>query len=162
MVPSRRTTHFLIFLGSVAMMSAAYYMEHVMRLLPCPLCITQRIFFVSIGLMGLIAWIHHPKGNLKRIYPLLGIVFAIAGGYFAQHQLWLQSLPEDQVPACGPGLAYMFEVFPFMDAFKMLLKGDGTCAHVDKILGFSIAGWSLAAFIGFGIINLFQLVRPAK
>ena len=162
MIPSVRYTNLIIFLGCVGLILAGVYMEHVMRLLPCPLCITQRGFFDIIGLLALIAFIHNPQLRGRRIYAALGILAACGGAYFAQHQLWLQSLPADQVPACGPGLSYMFTVFPFMEAFKMLLQGDGTCAHVDKILGLSIAGWSLLAFIGLAFINAFQIVRSKK
>ena len=90
---------------------------------------------------------------------MLGIVAALGGAYFAQHHVWLQSLPADQVPACGPGLAYMFEVFPFMEAFTMLLQGDGTCAVPHPFLGWSIPGWTLIAFVGLALINVYQLVR---
>ena len=159
MIPSIRQTNLILFIGGVLTILVGAYMEHVMKMLPCPLCITQRAFFDIIGILGLIAFIHNPQTKGRRIYAVLGIIAAIAGGYFAQHQLWLQSLPADQVPACGPGLAYMFEVFPIMEAFKMLLQGDGTCAHVDKILGLSIPLWSVIAFTGFGLINLYQAVR---
>ena len=159
MIPSIRQTNLLLFIGGVLTILAGVYMEHVMKLLPCPLCITQRAFFNLIGILGLIAFIHNPKTKGRRIYAVLGIIAALGGGYFAQHQLWLQSLPADQVPACGPGLAYMFEVFPLLEAFKLLLQGDGTCAQVDKILGLSIPMWSVIAFTGFGLINLYQALR---
>ena len=161
MIPSIRQTNLLLFIGAVLTILAGVYMEHVMKLLPCPLCITQRAFFDLIGVLGLIAVIHNPAAKGRRIYAVLGIIAALGGGYFAQHQLWLQSLPADQVPACGPGLAYMFEVFPLLEAFKLLLQGDGTCAHVDKILGLSIPMWSVIAFAGFGLINLYQAIRKA-
>ena len=162
MIPSIRQTNLIIFLGAAAMIGVGAYLEHVMKLEPCPLCITQRAFFDAIGVMALIAFFRNPKAKGQRIFAILGILFAIGGGYFAQHQLWLQSLPEDQIPACGPGLAYMFEVFPLMEAFKLLLQGDGSCAEPHKILGLSIAGWSLIAFVGFGLINAFQALRAGK
>lgn len=159
MCPSIRQTNLIIFLGCVFLILVGVYLEHVMKLNPCPLCITQRAFIDLTGILALIAFIHNPAIVGQRIYAVAGIIAALGGAYFAQHQLWLQSLPPDQVPACGPGLAYMFEVFPFMDALKMLLQGDGTCAHVDKILGLSIPGWTLIAFIGLALINIFQVFR---
>lgn len=162
MIPSIRQTNLLLFLGGVFTILCGVYMEHVMKLEPCPLCITQRAFFDLCGLLGLIATIHNPRGRGVWIYASLGLLSALGGGYFAQHQVWLQSLPEDQVPACGPGLAYMFEVFPFMEAMKLLLQGDGTCAHVDKVLGLSLPKWSLIAFAGFALINVWQLIRGLK
>lgn len=159
MIPSVRKTNFLIFILCTLMMLAAAYMEHVMKMIPCSLCITQRGFVVLTGLLALAAALHNPAVTGKRVYAVLGIISPILGACFAGRQLWLQSLPADQVPACGPGLAYMFEVFPFMDALKLLLQGDGNCAHVDKILGLSLALWTLIAFIGLAGVNLYQLLR---
>jgi disulfide bond formation protein DsbB len=159
MLPSVRKTNFLIFIACTLMMLAAAYMEHVMKMIPCSLCITQRGFVVLTGLLALAAALHNPTLTGKRVYAVLGIISPILGACFASRQLWLQSLPADQVPACGPGLAYMFEVFPFMDALKLLLQGDGNCAHVDKILGLSLAAWTLIAFIGLAGVNFYQLVR---
>jgi disulfide bond formation protein DsbB len=159
MIPDIRKTNFLIFLVCTAMMLAAAYMEHVMKMIPCSLCITQRGFVVLTGVLALVAGIHNPATTGRRVYAVLGIIAPILGACFAGRQLWLQSLPADQVPACGPGLAYMFEVFPFMEALKLLLQGDGNCAHVDKILGLSLAAWTFMAFIGLAIANLYQLFR---
>lgn len=159
MIPGIRTTNLIIFLTCTAMMLAAAYMEHVMKMIPCSLCITQRGFVVLTGIIALIAAIHNPALTGRRVYAVLGIISPILGACFAGRQLWLQSLPADQVPACGPGLSYMFEVFPFMEAMKLLLQGDGNCAHVDKILGVSLAAWTLIAFIGLAVVNLYQLIR---
>lgn len=154
-----RQINLLIFIVCTLMMLAAAYMEHVMKMVPCSLCITQRGFVVLTGILGLAAAVHNPALTGRRVYALLGIISPILGACFAGRQLWLQSLPEDQVPACGPGLAYIFEEFPFMEAFKLLLQGDGNCAHVDKILGLSLAAWTLIAFIGLALVNFYQLVR---
>jgi len=158
-IPSVRNTNLIIFIGCVLLILMGVYMEHVMRLIPCPLCITQRAFIVLTGLFALIAFIHNPSVKGRRVYAMLGIASALGGAYFAQHHIGLQNLPADQVPACGPGLAYMFEVFPFMDAFTMLLQGDGSCAVPHPFLGWTIPGWTLIAFIGLALINAYQLVR---
>jgi disulfide bond formation protein DsbB len=151
----------LIFLACLFMMLAAAYMEHVLKMIPCSLCITQRAFVVFAGLLALAAFIHRPSTTGIRIYAGLGIVSALLGACFAGRQLWLQSLPADQVPACGPGLAYIFEEFPFMEALQLLLQGDGNCAHVDKIFGLSLAAWTLMAFIGLVLVNLYQALRKS-
>lgn len=159
---SIRNTNLIIFLGCVFLILVGVYLEHVMKLAPCPLCITQRALIDGVGLLALIAFIHNPGVAGRRIYAFAAVATAIAGAAFAMRQLWLQSLPADQVPACGPDLAYMFEVFPFMEAFKMLLQGDGSCAEIHKVLGLSIPTWTLGAFIGLAIINIFQAVRKKE
>jgi protein dithiol:quinone oxidoreductase len=159
---STRKTNLILFFGCASLILVGVYLEHVMKLPPCPLCITQRAFIDIVGLLALIAFIHNPTKKGVRIYAILGVIAALGGAYFAKHHLWLQSLPEDQVPACGPGLAYMFEVFPIMEAFKMLLQGDGSCAKPDIILGLSIPAWTLIAFIGLVLINLYQIFRKPE
>jgi len=159
MIPTIRQTNLILFLGCAALILVGAYLEHVLKLEPCPLCITQRAFFDLVGVLGLIAFFHNPTSAGIRGYAGAGIFFAIAGGCVAARQLWIQSLPADQVPACGPALAYLFEVFPFMEAVKMLFQGDGSCAEPHKILGISIAGWSLIAFIGLAGLNVWQAVR---
>jgi disulfide bond formation protein DsbB len=160
-MPNLRQTHLLIFLACLFMILAAAYMEHVLKMIPCSLCITQRAFVILTGLIALAAFIHNPSGKGKVIYPGVGIIAAILGACFAGRQLWLQSLPADQVPACGPGLAYIFEEFPFMEALQLLLQGDGNCAHVDKIFGLSLAAWTFMAFIGLALVNLYQSLRKS-
>lgn len=159
MLPGIRKTNLLIFIACALMILAAAYMEHVLKMIPCSLCITQRGFVVLTGLLALGAAIHNPASTGRRVYAGLGVASAILGACFAGRQLWLQSLPADQVPACGPGLAYIFDVFPFIDALKLLLQGDGNCAHVDKIFGLSLALWTLLAFIGLALVNLYQWFR---
>lgn len=154
-----RQINVAIFAVCVCLMLAAAYMEHVMQMVPCSLCITQRGFVVLTGVIALIAALHGPKRGGHRVYATIGIISAVLGACFAGRQLWLQSLPADQVPACGPGLAYMFEAFPFMDALKLLLQGDGNCAHVDKIFGVSLALWTFLAFVALALVNLYQACR---
>lgn len=157
MLPSIRQTNLVIFLACTASMLVAAYMEHVMGLVPCPLCITQRAFMILVGVIALVAFIHN-RGT--RVYGIAGLIAAAIGGAFSSRQLWLQSLPEDQVPACGPGLSYILDAYPFMQALEVLLRGDGNCAKIDwSLFGISIAGWTLMAFVGLAAINLYQVLR---
>ncbi len=156
---STRHIQWAIFIYVTALILFAVYSEHVMEMIPCSLCITQRFFFILVGVIGLIAAIQNPKAWGRQLYPTLGFLLALIGAAFASRQLWLQSLPEDQVPACGPGLSYILEAFPPVEALKLLLKGDGNCAHVDRILGLSYALWSLMAFVLLLLVNLFLFFR---
>lgn len=160
MLPSIRLTSLTLAAGCLGLILTGLYMQHVLGLLPCALCVTQRIFIIAVGLVALIAFIHNPSSGAQRAYAGLGLLFAIIGGYFSSHHMWLQSLPADEAPACGPGLDYILERFPLQEAITVLLRGDGNCAEVvGTFLGLSIAGWTLVAFIGLAAINLWQLVR---
>ena len=131
-----------------------------MGLEPCPLCIFQRVGVIAVGIVALIALIHNPATLGQTIYSGLGIFACLVTIGIAARQLWLQSLPADQVPACGPSLDYLMDVFPFMDVLQMVLAGDGSCAEVSwQLLGISIPGWVVIGFIPLLIGNLMVLRR---
>src|SRR5690606_28451784 len=107
LMPSRRQLHFVGAAFCAALLGVALYMEHVMGLTPCYLCIVQRVFVLLTGLVLLAAALHDPGRIGQRIYAGLGALSALLGGGFSTRQLWLQSLPADQVPACGPPADYL-------------------------------------------------------
>lgn len=149
-----RVANFAGFIACVTMIAAAYYMQYGMGLEPCPLCIFQRIATAGMGLVFLLAFLHGPRDWGKHLYGLLIVGVAGIGAALAGRHVWLQSLPPDQVPACGPGLEYMLSAFPFMDAIRLALEGSGECAEVDLVLGVSLPVWTLTAFILVGLYGL--------
>lgn len=159
-LPGYRTTYFLLFLIASSMMAAALYMQYGMGLEPCALCITQRVFMIVIGLAALVAGIHAPRSWGRWIYNGFGIVGAGLGAAVAARQVWLQHLPPEEAPACGPSVDYVLENFPLRDALSILLRGDGNCAEVVwTFLGLSIPMWTLIAFVLFVVAFLWQGLR---
>ena len=157
-----RLVNLYIFLFTVTLLAIAMYMEHGMGLEPCPLCITQRIFFLAAGLVALAAFAHGPAVRGRRVYGIGTALLSLAGAGFALRQLWLQSLPKDQVPSCGPSLSYMVEMFPLSEVLATMLSGDGNCAEVswvDPVFGLSIPWWTLFGFIGLAAVALWQAFR---
>ncbi len=158
-----RHCYLVIWLGAAALIAIALFMQYQMDLIPCALCMTQRVFVIAVGLVALAAWLHQPKGKGRQVYPILGMVLAVIGGGFSSRHIWLQSLPEDLAPACGPSLGYLLDTVPFMEAMVVLLQGDGNCAEsVWSFLGLTIPGWTLVAFIGLFSMNGFLLARSFK
>ena len=156
-----RNLFFITAFGCLDLIIVALIMQEFMGLEPCPLCITQRVCIILVGVLALIAALHNPKALGQRFYAAGMAIFAIAGGFFASRQLWLQGLPEDEVPACGPSISYVLETFPLLEALEVLLSGDGNCAEVAwTFLGLSIPGWTLIAFAGLLLIALWQLIQP--
>lgn len=134
-----------------ALLGFGLYLQHVVGLEPCPLCIFQRVAFIALGLVFLVAALHGPGKTGAVGYAVIGGVCAATGAGIAARHVWLQSLPADQVPACGPGLAYMLEQFPLMRMLQNVLSGSGECAESGWLfLGLSIAGWSLLWFVLLG------------
>ncbi|MFT5420365.1 MAG: disulfide bond formation protein DsbB [Candidatus Endobugula sp.] len=164
----RRYGYLSLWLGCSLLIVIALYMQYQMDLIPCALCMTQRVFIISIGLVALAAWLHKATTRTGAIlYPIAGMILAIIGGGFSSRHLWLQSLPADLIPACGPSLSYLIENVPLLEALSVLLQGDGNCAAtVWSLLGLTVPGWTLVAFIGLfslnGIILCLVLCRSGK
>ena len=157
-LPSNRIMNFGIFFITVLTIVVALYMEHVMLLSPCGLCITQRVFFILCGFVCLVSALHDPETSTQRLYSLIAASMCVLGSYFSIRQIWLQNLTEEEVPACGPGLTYIMDNFPFIEMLNFLLKGDGNCAEVMwSLLGISIPGWVLICCAGIFLLSLRQL-----
>lgn len=138
----------------------ALYAQHGLGLDPCPLCVFQRVAVLALGFVFLAAYAHNPRLPIARIYGGLAVVAAGAGIAFAWRQLWLQSLPADQVPECGPGLEFIMDVFPLWEALTMVFKGSGDCAKVDwTFLGLSMAGWVLISLASLAALALWNNFR---
>lgn len=156
---SYRQLSALGFLGCVgAMAFVVVYIQHVLGLEPCPLCVAQRVTMIATALVFLAAAVHAPRGRAAWVYPGLAVLTAGAGIGVAGRHVWLQGLPPDQVPACGPTLEYLMDMLPFTEVIRTVLRGDGNCAVIDwTFLGFSLPWWSLFAFIG---LVLYALAMP--
>lgn len=159
-----RLVYLYIFLFCVGLLGIALYMEHVMLLEPCPLCIMQRVFFLASGITALIAFIHNPASIGNRRYGYTAAVLALGGAGFALRQLYLQHLPTDKIPACLPSIGYMMEMdFPLKDVLSVLFSGDGNCAEVtwlDPVFNFfSIAALSLIGFLMLAGVCVWQARR---
>jgi disulfide bond formation protein DsbB len=156
-----RTLYAIGFMMCVAMMGTAlFYFQHMLGLEPCPLCILQRIVVITLGIVLLVGAVHGPSGWGNRVYGGLIMLTAGTGAGIAARHVWLQSLPADQVPECGPTLDYILQVFPLSKALQLVLRGSGECAKIEwQFLGLSIPGWTLVAFSGFILFGLIVLLH---
>ena len=128
----------------------AYYAQFGMHLDPCPLCIFQRIAFIAFGVVCLAAAVHGPRGYGRRIYGALAMLAAGAGAAIAGRHVWLQHLPPDKVPDCGPGLDWMLDTLPLNAVLRKVFTGSGECAKVDwTFLSLSMPEWTLIWFAVF-------------
>ena len=162
-MPSWLSNRFLFGVSVVVitgLMSFAFYLEYILELEPCPLCMAQRIVFVCLAVVFLVAFTHGPVRLGTVLYGILGLLVSGSGLALAGRQLWLQNLPDEKVPACGPSLEYMLEAFPLQEVVTIMLSGTGDCAEVQWVfLGLSIPGWTALAFSGFFLLWLFVIVR---
>lgn len=166
-LPASRPLHLIAFIVCVMLLATAYYMEYVMGLLPCPLCMVQRFAFLLIGLVCLAAVLHNPQPRsasrrslAARGYAAGVLLLGVFGAATAGRQVWLQHQPADQLPSCLPSLDYMIDVLPVLEMLTLLFSGTADCAKVTwTFLGLSIAECTLLAFIGFALFGLVQLLR---
>ena len=159
-IPNRRLLNFAGALICGAMMGFALYSQHVLLLDPCPLCILQRIAVILLGIVFLLAALHHPGSTGGRVYSIFVGLIAAAGAGVAAWHVRLQNLPADELPSCGPGLKYMVENFPLKDALSMVFKGSGECAEVAwRLLGLSMPAWVVMGLLGLGIAGVWNNLR---
>ncbi len=158
---SYRTLFLIGFLICIALLGYALYAEVHLGLVPCPLCIFQRVAFVWMALWFLIGGLHAPGGRGRWAYVALVVLGALAGIGVAARQLWLQSLPPELVPACGPGLDYMLKAFPLGQVITLVLRGSGDCAVVNwRFLGLSMAGWTLIWYVLLSAFAIHGALHP--
>ena len=151
-LPARRLSNLLGFIACLLLLSYGYYLQFYEQLEPCPLCIFQRLGLAALGLIFAIAAVHDPRGWGAKVYGGLIALAAILGGSVSVRHVYLQNLPPDQVPACGPGLDYMLDTFTISETIAKVLRGSGDCAEVSwTFLGLSIPAWTLIAFIILGV-----------
>jgi disulfide bond formation protein DsbB len=146
-----------------ALLGYGYYLQYVQGLEPCPLCMVQRAFFYLLIATFVIAALHAPRRVGAWIYAAFAVLFAAGGAATAGRQVWLQHLPADKVPQCGPDLFFMLENMPLSRTLQKLIQGSGECAAVDwKFLGLSIAGWALVWFIALAVYALWLAARRPR
>ncbi|PIE45419.1 MAG: disulfide bond formation protein B [Gammaproteobacteria bacterium] len=150
---SRRSCNVMAMIGCLVLIAVAYfYMENYLFLNPCPLCYAQRIVFAFLGLFFLLAAIFPGKTWGRKTHAVILLLTAAGGAALSIRHLYLQNLPKGQVPACGQDFYALVQNTPFAEAVKTMLTGTGDCAEVQwTMLGLSIPGWTLIAFIGFAI-----------
>lgn len=158
-VYSRRLMWLACLLSVVGLMSYAIYAEKVLYLDPCPLCITQRLFYIGIGVFALTGLVLIRSLWGQRLSAFLLCACAVGGIATAGRQVWLQHLPPELVPECGLGLQYWLENEPVLKTLSLLFKGDGNCAEVHwRFIGLSMGEWSLIWFIGLLAVGLMLLL----
>lgn len=148
---SLRSIYLSGFVICVALLGYALLAEAYLGLTPCPLCVFQRIAFIVMGIFFLAGGLHAPRNRWRWVYAVLIVLGAIWGIAVASRQLWLQSLPPELVPSCGPGLGYLFDTFSWLKALKIVFAGSGECAAVHwRFLGLTMPAWTLIWYVLLG------------
>jgi disulfide bond formation protein DsbB len=138
----------------------ALFLQYVEHEDPCPLCMVQRVVFIAIMAIFALAALHGPGRVGERVYAGLISLLSISGIAVAARHIWIQNLPADQVPACGPDLNYMLETMPLANVLKQLMHGSGECAAKGwTFLTLGIPEWSLLCYLALGVWAMLIAVR---
>lgn len=148
----RRLGNFIGFAACALMLGFAYYLEFGRGMNPCPLCIFERITTAALGLVFLVAWLHHPKRLGRWIYSLLILVVSAVGVFIAARHVYIQHHPGAIMSCGGASLNTMIHHLPPFEVIREVLRGSGDCAHVDTFLGVSLPLWvlGLTSLLGIG------------
>lgn len=154
-----RVLNLLGALGCAAgLLMAIFYFQKVLGLEPCPMCIFQRVAMLAAGILFLLAALHGPRGGGRWGYTALILLASGIGAFIAARHTWLQKLPEDQRPACGPTLDYLIDMMPLRDVVETVIRGDGNCAKIDwTLFGQSLPAWTFVVFV---CLILWALITP--
>jgi disulfide bond formation protein DsbB len=140
----------LLLLGCVGPLGFALYLQHVVGLEPCPMCIVQRYAMTVLALIAVIGSVlTHKKAGQALV--VAGVLSAGFGAFVAARQSWLQWYPPNIV-SCGRDFYGMIEAFPLQRTIPLIFKGSGDCTKIDwTFLGGSIANWTFLVFLGMAI-----------
>ncbi len=158
MLNNPRAVNALGFLACAGLMAYALFAQHVLGLEPCPLCVFQRVAVIGLGTVFALAALQGPGLAGRRLYAVLVVISAAAGSGVAGRHLWLQSLPPERVPACGPGLDYMLESFPSAGvAADGAIRFRGMRAgSTGSFLGLAMPAWVLICVLGLGLMGVWN------
>jgi disulfide bond formation protein DsbB len=146
-----RLGYALGFLVCAGLIAFALYLQYYQNQDPCPLCLLQRLAYIVLMGVFLVAAVHGPGRMGATIYGVLLLVTAGIGAAIAGRHVWIQYLPPERVPECGPGLEFTLRKYPLVQALEKIFAGTGQCAEGGwTFLGLTIAGWSLVWFILLG------------
>jgi disulfide bond formation protein DsbB len=160
---SNRWLYLAAVLVIAAMFGGALYIQYVLHHDPCPLCMIQRFIFITMGGLFAIATLHNPKRTGAKVYSVLIGLAALSGVAVASRHIWIQHLPEDEVPACGPGLDYMLDNFPMSEVLKELMHGSGECAEKGwTFLTLNLPEWSLIWYVLLGAWAIMIAVKTSR
>jgi disulfide bond formation protein DsbB len=144
-----RTGYFLGFIASFGLVGVALLIQTRYHLEPCPLCISQRIAMMALGVVFLLGALFNPKSSGARyMHAGLQVIAALVGAAIALRHIWIQANPDKVMSECGAGFDYMVRHFPASRTIELIFKGTGECATIDwTFFGLTIPQMSLIAFV---------------
>lgn len=147
-----------IFLGCAGLIGYALYLQLVEGLLPCPLCVAQRIAYWLIGITAIFAFFNQSSVS-RKIFCGLIAAFTLIGATIAARHAWLIRYPESFECGISPEEAFL-NALPLAEWWPAMFEANGDCADTSwKFLSLTLPDWSLIAFMLIGVAVLFALLK---
>lgn len=135
------------------------YLQRVLYLLPCPLCVMQRIAFILAGFLALSAAVHNPGRRGRGIYGGLIGLAALGGLVVAVRQLYLIHAPQGFECGISPEEKFL-NALPLAKWWPDMFQAIGDCTEVAwTFLTVSIPGWAAMCFVAIIAAALWAALR---
>ena len=149
-----RAIYLMIIILTFSAWGIALYLQLAKDMPPCALCIIQRLMLLVIGLIALVAFIHHPKHWMRKIYAALMLIFSLVGTYAAGFQLWLQHHP-NMAHTCSPGFNTLIKEYSLPKVIAIAFQGTTDCSDIYvRFLSLTLPGWTTVLFIYIALLCL--------
>jgi protein dithiol:quinone oxidoreductase len=153
----------LLGIACAGLVGASFFVQHVLGIEPCPLCIIQRFTYVALTPVFLAAAMMGTRIRAQRALFWAAAVLVVGGLGVAGYQTYLQLFPEPLQTRCSASLSYMLDTMALTDVLARLLHATGDCSDTSfRILGFTLAQASLLIFLSFALALAALLRRRAS
>jgi disulfide bond formation protein DsbB len=138
----------------------SFFVQHVLEVEPCPLCILQRLTYATLAVIFLVAALCGDRPVVRRSLHVVATLLVLAGGGIAAYQSQLQIFPPAQAAACSASLSYMVDTLPAQEVVGRIFAAHGDCSDTSfKVAGLTLAQISLGVFACLGAWLLLALRR---
>lgn len=149
----------LLGLVCAGLVGASYFVQHVVGIEPCPLCIIQRFTYLGLMPVFFLAAMAPAHGRTQRALLWTAAMLALGGLGIAGYQTYLQLFPAPLVAQCSASLSYMLDSMAVTEVLAKLLHAGGDCSDTSfKVLGLTLAQASLLMFLSLSL-SLAMLLR---
>ncbi|TDR30524.1 disulfide bond formation protein B [Hydromonas duriensis] len=154
-VKTHRLAYALLLILSTASLGAAWYLQNVKDLAPCPLCIMQRFGFWAFALFSVMGLI---KGHLGRLSSVVAIFSGVCATGVAAYHNWVLMQPKTE---CGiDPVQNVVNQLPTAQWWPDMFMATGMCgAKLPLYFGVSIPQWSLVVLLSSTLIFLLILLK---
>ena len=148
---------------SAGLVAASLILGAWLKLHPCPLCIFQRLLFMIMSVLSLVAFLSY-RSLAARMAGVVTLLTAVSGSAVAGYQVWLQAQPAAMFTCGGANPNAIERLVDWLgQKLPSLFLATGICGDKELvILGQSLAVWSAVAFVAGAAACVWALLRGRR